>query len=68
MTAGIPAQLTEEDADAQAVLAHAFRGKMLNPDVLKRVHARAEKVREEMRKRGTTNFAIDLLHESRNER
>lgn len=59
--------LTEEAADSKAVLAHAFKGKPLDPEVEKRVHERAEKVREELRKNGVTNFTADLLRECRDE-
>jgi 2-phosphoglycerate kinase len=58
---------TEEAADSKAVLAHAFKGKPLDPEVAKRVHERAEEVREELRKKGVTNFTADLLRECRDE-
>lgn len=56
-----------EEADSKAVLAHAFKGKPLDPEVEKRVHERAEKVRAELRQRGVTNFTADLLRECRDE-
>ena len=59
--------LTQEEADHRAMLDHAFKGKPVNPEVVERVRARAEKIREEMRKGGETNFTLDLLHESRDE-
>jgi hypothetical protein len=58
---------TREAADARAVLAHVFKGKPVDPQVSKRVRARAERVREELRKKGVTDFAVDLLRESRDE-
>ena len=67
MSTDIRQALTEEDADAQAMLDHAFKGKPLDPEVSRRVRMRAEKVWAEMRKKGVTNFAVDLLHESRDE-
>jgi hypothetical protein len=51
----------QEAADAHAVLEHAFKGKPVDPEVSLRVRARAEKVREELRKKGVTDFAVDLL-------
>ena len=56
-----------ETADSQAVIDHAFTGKPLDAAVANRVHERAEKVREELRKKGVTNFAVDLLRESRDD-
>ena len=56
-----------ESADSQAVIEHAFNGKPLNLAVANRVHERAEKVRDELRKKGVTNFTADLLRESRDE-
>jgi hypothetical protein len=58
---------TQESQDAQAILEHVFKGKPVDPDVSKRVRARAEIVREELRNKGVTNFAADLLRESRDE-
>lgn len=56
-----------ESADSQAVIEHAFKGKPLDPAVERRVHERAEKIREELRKKGVTNVTADLLRESRDE-
>ena len=58
---------TQEAADARAVLDHAFKGKPVDPEVARRVHERAKTIREEMRKGPVTDFAIDILHESRDE-
>ena len=58
---------TQEAADARAMLDHAFKGKPLDQEVSKRVRERAEKIEDEMRKKGETNFTLDLLHESRDE-
>jgi hypothetical protein len=67
MSIDIRKRPTQESADARAILDHVFKGKPVDPEVSKRVRARAEKVREEMRKQGLTNFAVDLLRESRDE-
>ena len=67
MSIDIRKRPAQEAADAQAVLDHVFKGKPVDPEVSKRVRARAEKVREELRKKGVTDFAVDLLRESRDE-
>jgi hypothetical protein len=59
--------LTQEEADSQAVLEHAFKRKPVDPAVVKRIRDRAKVIREEMLKGGETNFTLDLLHESRDE-
>ncbi len=56
-----------ESADFQAVVDHAFKGKPVDPEVAQRIEERAEKVREVMRKKGTTNIAVDLIRESRDD-
>jgi hypothetical protein len=38
----------QEQADAEAVLRHAFRGEPLDPEVARRVHERAAKITEEI--------------------
>ena len=43
-TTGIDPQ---EEADVEAVLRHAFHGEPLDPNVARRVHERAEKIRQE---------------------
>jgi len=58
---------TQEEADHRHVIEHAFKGKPLDPEVARRVHERAEKVREGMRARGVTIDAVELIRESREE-
>src|SRR5258708_35926778 len=41
--------LTQEEADHQAMIDHAFKGMPVDPEVRKRVHERAERVREKLR-------------------
>ena len=67
MSIDTPKVLTQEEADHRHMLDHAFKGTPLDPEVSKRVAQRAEKVQAEMRKKGQTNFALDLLHEARDE-
>jgi hypothetical protein len=55
---------TQEEADRQAVLEHAFKGAPLDPEVAKRVHERAAAVRAKLR---LTDIAVDLIREIRNE-
>ena len=58
---------TQEQADLKHMIAHAFRGAPLDPEVAKRVHERAEKVREEIRASGMRMNAVDLIREAREE-
>lgn len=55
---------TQEEADSQAVLAHAFKGAPLDPEVAKCVHERAQAIRARLPIR---NVALDLLREIRDE-
>jgi hypothetical protein len=40
----------QERADAEAVLRHAFHGEPLDPEVARRVHERAARVSEDIRR------------------
>ena len=40
----------QEQADSEAVLRHAFHGEPLDPEVARRVHERAQRVIEEIRR------------------
>lgn len=46
---------------------HALKGKPLDPEVARRVHERADKLREEMRAAGVKINAVDLIRQSREE-
>ena len=59
--------LTQEESDHRAMLDHAFRGKPADPEVLKRVRQRADRIREELHARGTRIEAVELIRDSRNE-
>ena len=67
MSIDTPKSLTQEEADHRHVMEHAFKGAPLDPEVTRRVRERAEKIRERLSKGPETNFALDLLHESRDE-
>jgi hypothetical protein len=55
-------------SDVEAVYAAIVARKLLDPEVKKRVHQRAEAVRDEIRrKHGILNAAVDLIRESRDE-
>ena len=56
--------LTQEEADHQHMLDHAFKGKPLDPEVSKRVHERAEHVRTKL---PMTNIGVNLIREIRDE-
>lgn len=57
-------QRTQEEADRQAVLEHAFKKAPLDPEVAKRAHERAEAIRAKL---PLTNIALDLIREIREE-
>jgi hypothetical protein len=59
--------LTQEAADAKAVIEHAFHGAPLDPEVTSRVRKRADEIREELRAKGLKNLAVDLIREHRDE-
>ncbi len=55
----------QEQADAEAVLRHAFQGEPLDPEVARRVRERAERITEEVRRRhgDLDDATIDQLFE-----
>ena len=55
---------TQEEADHRHMLDHAFKGKPLDPEVSKRVQARADAIRAKL---PLTNIAVDLIRELRDE-
>jgi hypothetical protein len=52
-------------ADRQELLQAALAGRRPDPEVSRRVQERAAKAREEMKKRGLTNIAVELIREAR---
>jgi hypothetical protein len=55
-------------ADNQAVLDHVLTGRRLDPEIARRVHERARKIRQEiLQKHGVINVAVDLIREIREE-
>jgi hypothetical protein len=55
-------------ADEAAVTEHLLAGKPLDPEVSRRVRARAEQVTARLRQRyGEMNLAVDLIREIRDE-
>lgn len=55
-----------EVADSKAVLEHLTQGTRLDPDVYRRVHERAAKITEELRRKyGTLDIAVDLIRQAR---
>lgn len=53
--------------DLEAVCAALAQRRPVDPDVATRIHERAEKIKEEIRRRGVTNVAVALVRESRDE-
>ena len=59
-----PSELADEDA----VMAHYVSGVPLDPEVARRVHERAQKIREETyRKHGLVDIAVPAIRELRGE-
>jgi hypothetical protein len=55
-------------ADAQAVIDSVSSGKPLDPEVARRVHERAQRIREEMfQKHGLLDIGVPLIRELRGE-
>src|SRR5262245_40643485 len=53
--------ISDQDADAQAVIEHAMTGKPLDPEIARRVRTRSERATgSPRRKRGTRNIAVEL--------
>jgi hypothetical protein len=58
--------LTQQQADEQQVHEHVLTGKPLEPEVYRRVRARAEKITAQLRlKYGDMNLVADLTREVR---
>ena len=59
---------TEQQADEEAVHEHVLTGKPLDPEVYRRVRARAEKITAELRRQyGEMDLSADLIREIRDE-
>jgi hypothetical protein len=59
---------TEQQIDEDAVNGHVLTGKPLDPEVYRRVSARAEKITAELRRKyGDMNISTDLIREVRDE-
>ncbi len=60
------APLTEAEADA--VIEHALTGKLLEPELARRVREQSERATAELRQRyGTLNVDVALIREAREE-
>ena len=63
-----PADTAQVQADEAAVAEHLLTGKPLDPEVYRRIRARAEQVTAHLRQRhGDMNLAIDLIRDIRAE-
>lgn len=58
---------TQESADFQAVIDHAFKGKPVDPEISRRIEERAAKIQDSLRKKPKTDIAVDLIREAREE-
>ena len=54
-----------ETADSRAVIEHALRGVPLDPAVEKRVRERTARIRDQIRSRGLTDIAVELIRDAR---
>ncbi len=55
-------------ADEAAVTEHLLTGRLLDPEIYRRVRARAERITAELRQRyGDMNLAVDLIRDVRDE-
>jgi hypothetical protein len=53
-------------ADTQAIIDHLISGKLLDPEVTRRVRERAERIREEIRqKHGVLDIGVPAIRELR---
>jgi hypothetical protein len=60
--------VSEQQADEEAVHEHVLTGKPLDPEVYRRVRARAEKITADLRQKfGIMNISADLIREVRDE-
>ncbi len=63
-----PAPNAEQQADEEAVHVHVLTCKPLDPEVYRRVRARAEKITANLRQKfGNMNLSADLIREVRDE-
>jgi hypothetical protein len=61
------ANSTQALQDLESLCASAAARRPVDPVVARRVQERAARVREELRKKGPTNVAVDLIREVRDE-
>ena len=62
------ADAAQIQADEAAVTEHLLTGKPLDPDVYRRIRARAEPITAQLRQRyGDMNLAVDLIREMRDD-
>ncbi len=56
---------SQESADFQAVVDHAFKGKPIDPEISQRIEERAARIQDTLRKNPKTDMAVDLIREAR---
>ena len=62
------ADAAQIQADQTAVTEHLLTGKPLDPDVYRRISARAEQITAQLRQQyGDMNLAVDLIRDIRDE-
>lgn len=65
-TSDVSTVAAQIQADEAAVAEHLLTGKPLNPEVYRRVRARADQITAQLRERyGDMNLAVDLIRDIR---
>jgi hypothetical protein len=59
--------ISTAQADLDAVIASIVARQPIDPELLKRVREESERIRDELRKKGPTNIAVELIREGRDE-
>ena len=54
-------------ADLEAICHSLVTGRPIDPEVSNRIEERADRVREELKKKGVTDIAVSLIRETRDE-
>ena len=69
LATGLKPQVTQEQSDSQEVARLVAGGKRVSdPELRRRIRARAEKVRQEiLEKHGVVEWAVDMIRDARDE-
>jgi hypothetical protein len=60
--------LSQMDPDTRAIIEHAMYGKPLDPEVARRIHEKAERIKQEIfQKHGVLDIGVPAIRELRGE-